>query len=143
MSPARRPRTSCQPGESPRRVVSCWINQRSPHLTRRRHDEGRRVPQEHPRTARRRGGAPGLRHLARLAGLDFQRQNIGDAGLRTLLSSPHLSGLRELDLSYNRLTDAGARALADSPYLARLTALNLGYNALSLAGVRLLYESPH
>jgi uncharacterized protein (TIGR02996 family) len=83
------------------------------------------------------------RFLRRLAGLDFQRQNLGDAGLRTLLSSPHLTGLRELDLSYNRLTDVGARALAESPYLAQLTSLNLGYNALSLAGVRALYESPH
>jgi uncharacterized protein (TIGR02996 family) len=82
-------------------------------------------------------------HLARLAGIDLQRQNIGDAGLRLLLAARHLGNLQTLDLSYNRLTDAGATALAGSRLLGQLSTLNLAYNQLSMQGVRTLYESPH
>jgi uncharacterized protein (TIGR02996 family) len=81
--------------------------------------------------------------LAKLRGLDLQRQNIGDEGLRLLLGSPHLTRLTTLDLSYNRLTDEGALELARSPYLARITTLHLAYNRLSMRGVGALYESPH
>ncbi len=61
-----------------------------------------------------------LPELARLRGLSFWGNPIGDDGLRRLLASPYLTGLRWLSLDNTGVTLAGIEALADSGALPEL-----------------------
>jgi len=81
--------------------------------------------------------------LGKLSELDFQRQQIGDTGLRLLLASPHLDRLRWLDLNACYLTNRSAEALADSPVLGQLVHLNLGYNMFNIQGIQRLFASQY
>lgn len=81
--------------------------------------------------------------LGHLEGLDFSRSQMGDHGLRLLLTSPHLRRLNWLDLSYCYLTDRGVEELAQSAVVGQLNYLNLGYNLLSVTAVQRLFDSPH
>jgi uncharacterized protein (TIGR02996 family) len=79
-------------------------------------------------------GAAVIARSRRLAGLTtlslFFNFNVGDSGLRALLSSRYLKQVTSLDLSGTGLTDDGVRALARSALLGRLRVLRLWNNDL-------------
>ena len=77
--------------------------------------------------------------LARLAGLDWSQQELGD-GEAALLASPHAASLKSLVLRGNRIGDAGAAALAGSPFLANIENLNLTGNPIGQDGVKVLRD---
>jgi Ran GTPase-activating protein (RanGAP) involved in mRNA processing and transport len=109
--------------------------------------------------------------LAGLSALDLEGNELGDAGVESLLfllrrgevgiqllnlrsnyltprgaqelaTSPVVAALRDLDLGINILGPAGAVVLARSAYLGRLHVLKLDDCRLGTAGVRALVDSP-
>ena len=82
-------------------------------------------------------------HLARLTGLDWSGQELGDGGAAVLAASPHVAGFRSLVLRQNGIGDGGAAALADSPRMSGLTTLDLAGNRIGGLGVTVLATSQH
>jgi uncharacterized protein (TIGR02996 family) len=82
-------------------------------------------------------------YLGRLDGMDLETSQIGDQGLRELLSAPRLDGLRQLGLAYTGISTSGLRELLDAtPRLPRLQDLDLGGNHLGDGDLPLLVASP-
>jgi uncharacterized protein (TIGR02996 family) len=81
--------------------------------------------------------------LGRLATLRLGNNGLGDAGVEALAECPRLAGLTTLNLRQNSIGNAGAHALAMSPHLGGLTALYLGDNQIGPAGAQALAESPY
>jgi uncharacterized protein (TIGR02996 family) len=82
-----------------------------------------------PAVAEELAASPLLPRLESLALWGFQDSDLGDTGVRTLVSSPGVAGLKTLDLMHNRIRAEGAQAVAASPWLTGLTALYLGRSA--------------
>jgi uncharacterized protein (TIGR02996 family) len=111
----------------------------------------------------------GCPYLARVRSLDLESNDLGDADLEVLTSSPHLgelstlllwcnrvgdAGVRallggslprlvRLDLSNNTVGDEGAEALAASLFLKQISMLDLTGNRITDAGALALAASPH
>lgn len=77
----------------------------------------------------------------RLTALGLFNCNIGQAGVRLLLSGSGLPALAELDLGDNPLGDVGAAVIAAAPRASRLTALNLRGCGVGPAGLWALADS--
>ncbi|WAS97393.1 hypothetical protein [Nannocystis punicea] len=79
--------------------------------------------------------------LAGLAGLDINRNKIGDAGMRALAAG-RLDALTELWCAGHALSAAGVAALAAAPHLRRLARLHLDSPRLSSEELRPLVRAP-
>lgn len=70
--------------------------------------------------------------LARVRGLNLDRNDLEDADIETLAASPRSSGLRWLSLNYNRgLGLAALESIAGSPHLRGLRYLSFGFNGVN------------
>lgn len=80
--------------------------------------------------------------LSKLRSIELRGNQLGNAGLRTLLDSPHLTNLRSLTVYSNQLTDEAIAHLARLPVLSGLTELRIAWNTLSDAATGHLVASP-
>ncbi len=82
--------------------------------------------------------------LGGLTTLSLSHNDLDDAEVGTLASSPHLGRLRSLNLSSNALTDVGMTALARSSLAARLRWVNVSHcEAVTDDGHRALAAALH
>jgi uncharacterized protein (TIGR02996 family) len=92
-------------------------------------------------------------HLGNLKALRLPSNNLGNAGILSIVGAASLSALEEIDLSgrgvAERYTDEplvrspGMESLAGWPGLAMVRALTLSGNEFGRAGLRTLLRSPH
>jgi uncharacterized protein (TIGR02996 family) len=87
--------------------------------------------------------APLLRspHLKSLIHLQLRLSDMGDAGVREMLSSGILKRLKCLDLRHGCITDEGAKLFAACADARNLERLDLSRNAVSSDGLRVLREA--
>jgi hypothetical protein len=80
--------------------------------------------------------------LRRLRRLDLSENQLGDAGLQTLLAAPWATNLRHLRLSGNEIGSDGLRRLVMPEALPRLTELDLSRNPIDAEAAAVLAASP-
>jgi hypothetical protein len=77
-------------------------------------------------------------HLKSLIHLQLRLSDMGDEGVREIVSSGILKRLKWLDLRHGRITDEGARLFAACPDARNLDGLDLSRNAVSSDGLNAL-----
>jgi uncharacterized protein (TIGR02996 family) len=82
-------------------------------------------------------------HPQEFAGLSFEAEELDDAAVATLASSPLLRSIKNLSLGRNRCAITGTRALASSPYLEHLVELDLSQNPIEDLGLQAVIASPN
>jgi uncharacterized protein (TIGR02996 family) len=80
-------------------------------------------------------------HLKRLTHLQLRLSDMGDDGVRELISSGLLKRLKHLDLRHGAITDTGARLFAACPETQGLERLDLSRNAVTPQGLRILRQA--
>jgi hypothetical protein len=91
---------------------------------------------------------PGMESLAGWAGLAAVRSltlsgnDLGRAGLRTLLRSPHAAALKELSVRSSRLDGQAMAEFSDARQGLRLETLDLGENVLKQLGAEYVAAAP-
>jgi uncharacterized protein (TIGR02996 family) len=70
------------------------------------------------------------RHIRRIARLNLDFAEVGNAGLALLAQSPNLAGLAHLSLRFNNVGVEGLLALAEAPHLTSLRSLDVTANDL-------------
>jgi uncharacterized protein (TIGR02996 family) len=80
-------------------------------------------------------------HLKSLVHLQLRLSDMGDEGVREIVSSGILKRLKWLDLRHGRITDEGARLFAACADARNLERLDLSRNAVSSAGLNALRKA--
>jgi uncharacterized protein (TIGR02996 family) len=80
-------------------------------------------------------------HLKSLSHLQVRLSDMGDEGVREIVSSGILKRLKWLDLRHGCITDEGCRLLAACGDARNLECLDLSRNAVSSAGLKALREA--
>jgi hypothetical protein len=80
-------------------------------------------------------------HLKSLTHLQLRLSDMGDEGVREIVSSGILKRLKWLDLRHGCITDEGARLFAACPDAKNLERLDLSRNAVSSAGLNALRKA--
>jgi uncharacterized protein (TIGR02996 family) len=81
------------------------------------------------------------KHLKSLTHLQLRLSDVGDEGVREIVSSGILNRLKWLDLRHGCITDEGARLFAACPDAKNLEHLDLSRNAVSAAGLGVLRKA--
>jgi uncharacterized protein (TIGR02996 family) len=80
-------------------------------------------------------------NLPSLTHLRLRLSDMGDAGVKEIISSGILKRLKVLDLRHGCITDAGARLLAECPDAKNLELLDLTHNAMTEAGIQAMCDA--